>query len=216
MKSPSIIQSITGTPSVSIWSDALNTSVSVVRSKSEDNFLLTAPARTLVIRSNNIVASWRLSNRGHRLQWFQVGSSMLLRPAPALDGSPQQAHGPAADLVANATSVAAEPPPKRPPTEKIELDIDSLPNYEVLKPALLQTFGGNAVARDGHARSHARAHAAASRSPTSWTASVSAQGPMPKARSTRRASPTMSRVRLKIAAWPLRSARITSKPLIVA
>jgi len=143
MKSPSIIQSITGTPSVSIWSDALNTSVSVVRSKSEDNFLLTAPARTLVIRSNNIVASWRLSNRGHRLQWFQVGSSMLLRPAPALDGSPQQAHGPAADLVANATSVAAEPPPKRPPTEKIELDIDSLPNYEVLKPipVLIEPLG---------------------------------------------------------------------------
>ncbi len=31
-----------------------------------------------------------------------------------------------------------------------------------------------------------------------------------------RASPGMSRVRLKIAAWPLRRARITSKPAIVA
>ena len=50
------------------------------------------------------------------------------------------------------------------------------------------------------ARGLARAHAASSRSPTSWTASVSADGPRPKARSTRRASPRMSRVRLKIAA----------------
>ena len=73
-----------------------------------------------------------------------------------------------------------------------------------------------AVVRDALARGRGRAHAAASRSPTNWTASVSAHGPRPKARSTRRASPTMSRVRLKIAAWPLRSARITSKPLIVA
>jgi hypothetical protein len=57
-----------------------------------------------------------------------------------------------------------------------------------------------AVARDAPARGLARAHAASSRSPTSWTASVSADGPRPKARSTRRASPRMSRVRLKIAA----------------
>ena len=57
-----------------------------------------------------------------------------------------------------------------------------------------------AVARDPPARGLARAHAASSRSPTSWTASVSADGPRPKARSTRRASPRMSRVRLKIAA----------------
>ena len=48
------------------------------------------------------------------------------------------------------------------------------------------------------------------------TTSVSALGPMLKARSTMRASPRMSPVKLKIAAWPLRRARMTSKPLIVA
>ena len=48
------------------------------------------------------------------------------------------------------------------------------------------------------------------------TTSVSALGPIPKARSTMRASPRMSPVKLKMAAWPLRNARITSKPLIVA
>lgn len=53
-------------------------------------------------------------------------------------------------------------------------------------------------------------------SPIRATASASALAPMPKARSTMRASPRMLRVRLKIAAWPLRRARITSNPLIVA
>jgi Transposase DDE domain group 1 len=57
-----------------------------------------------------------------------------------------------------------------------------------------------AVARDALARGRAGGYAASSCSATSWTASVSAQGPSPKARSTKRASPWMSRVRLKIAA----------------
>ena len=53
-------------------------------------------------------------------------------------------------------------------------------------------------------------------SPMIATVSASALGPMPKALSTMRASPRMSCVRLKIAAWPLRSARITSNPMMVA
>lgn len=43
-------------------------------------------------------------------------------------------------------------------------------------------------------------------------ASVSGLGPIPKARSTIRASPRMSPVRLKMAACPLRKARMTSIP----
>ena len=51
---------------------------------------------------------------------------------------------------------------------------------------------------------------------TNLTASAATEAPRPKARSTIRASPRMSRVMLKADACPLRSARITSKPLIVA
>ena len=47
-------------------------------------------------------------------------------------------------------------------------------------------------------------------------ASVRAHGPRPKARSTMLVSPTMPPSRLKNRAWPLRNARMTSKPLIVA
>ena len=55
-----------------------------------------------------------------------------------------------------------------------------------------------------------------SRALTNWTTSASAEAPRPKARSTMRASPQMSFVMLKVDACPLRSACITSKPLIVA
>ena len=58
--------------------------------------------------------------------------------------------------------------------------------------------------------------ALARRSCSHAIASVRAHGPRSKARSTIRASPTMPPWRANIPAWPLRSARITSKPLIVA
>ena len=55
-----------------------------------------------------------------------------------------------------------------------------------------------------------------SRPLTNWTASVRARVLRLKEHLTMRASPRMSRVMLKAEACPLRSARITSKPLIVA
>ena len=58
--------------------------------------------------------------------------------------------------------------------------------------------------------------ALARRSCSHAMASVRAHGQRSKARSTIRASPTMPPWRANIPAWPLRSARITSKPLIVA
>ena len=58
--------------------------------------------------------------------------------------------------------------------------------------------------------------ALARRSCSNVMASVRTHGPTPKARSTILASPTMPPWMANIRAWPLRSARITSKPLIVA
>jgi predicted RNase H-like HicB family nuclease len=144
MKSPGVLRSNTGTPSVSVWSDALvSTSRSVVRPKSEDVFLRTIPSRTVVISSNNIAPLWRSSNRGPHFQWLQVGSSMWLRPSPTLDGPPPEARSSETDLVATAGSATPEPTPKPSRTEKIELAIDSLPNYEVLKPipVLIESLG---------------------------------------------------------------------------
>jgi predicted RNase H-like HicB family nuclease len=144
MKSLGVLQSNTGTPSVSVWSDAvLTTSASIVRSKSEDVFLLTVPSRTLLISSNNIGALWRTSDRGYCCQWLRVGSSMRLRPSPAIDGPSREARSPATDLVPTAGSATPEPSAKPSRAERIELAIDSLPNYEVLKPipVLIESLG---------------------------------------------------------------------------
>ena len=144
MKPPGVLRSNTGIPSVSVWSDALlGISTSIVGPNSEDVFLQTVSARVLVISSNNITALWRPSNRGPRCQWLQVGSSIRLRPSPTIDGPPREACSPTSDLVAIARSATLEPTPKLSRTEKIELAIDSLPNYEVLKPipVLIESLG---------------------------------------------------------------------------
>ena len=144
MKSLGVVQSNTGTPSVSVWSDAvLITSASIVRSKSEDVFLLSIPSHALLISSNDIGALWRPSNRGYCVQWLRVGPTMRIRQSPAIDGPSREARSPATDLVATADSATPEPSPKASRAEKIELAIDSLPNYEVLKPipVLVESLG---------------------------------------------------------------------------
>ena len=75
---------------------------------------------------------------------------------------------------------------------------------------------GEGAMRDQGASCSPYDSALARRSCSNATASVRAHGPRAKARSTIRASPTMPPWRANIPAWPLRSARITSKPLIVA
>ena len=85
---------------------------------------------------------------------------------------------------------------------------------QVLKTALLQTQRSREVVRQNPVGAQASARARWSCSHA--MASVTTHGPTPKARSTIRASPTIPPWMESIAAWPLRSARITSKPLIVA
>ena len=75
---------------------------------------------------------------------------------------------------------------------------------------------GEGAMRDQGASSSPYDSALARRSCSHAMASVRAHGQRSKARSTIRASPTMPPWRANIPAWPLRSARITSKPLIVA
>ena len=65
-------------------------------------------------------------------------------------------------------------------------------------------------------REQAVVHLGSTRLPSSWTTSARADVPSPKARATMCASPRMSPVMLKADARPLRSARMTSNPLMVA
>ena len=75
--------------------------------------------------------------------------------------------------------------------------------------ALLQSLGQGRAGRPASERFR-QAVSSSSRPLTNRRACEIAQAPSPKARSTMRASPQMSRVMLKAPAWPLRSARITS------
>ena len=89
------------------------------------------------------------------------------------------------------------------------------PHMQMIFQGLCCKLGEGAM-RDQGASCSPYDSALARRSCSHAMASVRAHGPRPKARSTIRASPTMPPWRANIPAWPLRSARITSKPLIVA
>jgi len=89
-------------------------------------------------------------------------------------------------------------------------------DYNLLFRALLQRVGMDRGDPDVAVPSRRQAGWSPSCSVMSAAASASALEPIPKARSTMRASPRMSCVRLKMAACPLRSARITSNPMMVA
>jgi predicted RNase H-like HicB family nuclease len=144
MKSPGVVHSNAWTPSVSVWSGSLlNSSASVIQSRSEEIILVTVPTAAVATASDHLAASWRLSDCGHRSQWLHTGSSMRLKPAPASDRPPQQAHSAVADLGETAISAEPEPIMKPPRAEKIELAIDSLQNYEVIKPipVLIESLG---------------------------------------------------------------------------
>ena len=74
-------------------------------------------------------------------------------------------------------------------------------------------YGGHPV---GCARHRSQAICSWSASLRAGATSASAEAPIPNARSTMRASPRISRVQLKAAACPLRKARISSNPRMVA
>ena len=103
----------------------------------------------------------------------------------------------------------------------VERDTLHRPPNPPFATATLQLAGlccklGEGAMRDQGASCSPYDSALARRSCSHAMASVRAHGPRSKARSTIRASPTMPPWRANIPAWPLRSARITSKPLIVA
>jgi hypothetical protein len=68
---------------------------------------------------------------------------MRIRQSPAIDGPSRESCSAATELVATAGSATPEPSPKASRAEKIELAIDSLPDYEVLKPipVLVESLG---------------------------------------------------------------------------
>jgi hypothetical protein len=142
MKSGDILHVTWSTPSLVIYSGSpLRNEASLLQSGTRDAFTITAPAPTLKIDSN-LVCQSRQSNRAHRYRWVTSGSSAFAAPTPTgTISAPSEAPGdPSVNI---STPPATAPPPKLPKAEKIELAIDSLSNYELIKPipVLIESLG---------------------------------------------------------------------------
>jgi hypothetical protein len=109
--------------------------------RTENIFAMAVPAPAAVISSNRIASSRLTSNRGQRSQWLEAQSSVLVEPVLAASTLPQQTGSAAPDFVGTAASAEALPKPSR--AERIELAIDSLQNYELIKPipVLIESLG---------------------------------------------------------------------------
>ncbi len=142
MKSSKIVHSTAWTPSAFVLSGSPHAGrTSFLQTSAENSFAMKVPAPADVISSNRIASSRRLSNRGQRSQWLEAWSSVSAEPAPA-SGSPHHQPGAdAPDFVATAPSAKALPKPSR--TERIELAIDSLQNYDLITPipVLIESLG---------------------------------------------------------------------------
>jgi hypothetical protein len=88
-----------------------------------------------------LVCQSRQSNRALRYRWVTSGSSAFAAPTPTgTISAPSEALG---DPSGNIPTPATESTPKLPKAERIELAIDSLSNYELIKPipVLIEALG---------------------------------------------------------------------------
>jgi predicted RNase H-like HicB family nuclease len=142
MKSSNIVHSSAWAPSVFVSSGSpLKARASVLQTRAENIFAIAAPVPAAVISSNRIASSWLTSDRGQRFQWLEAQSSVSVEPVLAASAPPRQTGSAAPDFVATPASAEALRKPSR--AERIELAIDSLQNYELIKPipVLIESLG---------------------------------------------------------------------------
>src|SRR6266478_916381 len=142
MKSSNIVHSSIWTPSVFVSSGSpLKGKTSVLPARTENIFAMAVPAPAAVISSNRIASSRLTSNRGQHSQWIEAQSSVSVEAVLAASTPPPRTGTGTPDFVAKAASADALPKPSR--AERIELAIDSLQNYELIKPipVLIESLG---------------------------------------------------------------------------
>jgi len=110
------------------------TGVSMISTGTEATFTTGASATTLMISSNRNAASQRPSGRAGRPAAVGVQGHVHANPeAPTpTSGSLEGTEDPSGSVEAAAPVIDQPKPPTR--TEKVELTIDSLQNYELFKP----------------------------------------------------------------------------------
>ena len=131
----SIVPSNGWQPSVcSSLRSEFTTGISMISTGTEATFTTGASATTLMISSNRNAASQRPSGRAGRPAAVGVQGHVHANPeAPTpTSGSLEGTEDPSGSVEAAAPVIDQPKPPTR--TEKVELTIDSLQNYELLKP----------------------------------------------------------------------------------
>jgi len=131
----SIVPSNGWQPSVcSSLRSEFTTGVSMISTGTEATFTTGASATTLMISSNRNAASQRPSDRAGRPAAVGVQGHVHANPeAPTpTSGSLEGTEDPSGSVEAAAPVIDQPKPPTR--TEKVELTIDSLQNYELFKP----------------------------------------------------------------------------------
>ena len=131
----SIVPSNGWQPSVfSSLRSEFTTGVSMISTGTEATFTTGASATTLMISSNRNAASQRPSGRAGRPAAVGVQGHVHANPeAPTpTSGSLEGSEDPSGSVEAAAPVIDQPKPPTR--TEKVELTIDSLQNYELFKP----------------------------------------------------------------------------------
>ena len=141
MKSGDILHVTWSTPSLVIHSGAaLRNEASLLQSGTRDAFTIAVPAPSLKIDSN-LVRQSRQSNWAHRYRWVTSGSAAFAAATPrgTISAPSDAPEDPAGSISIPATASL----PKLPKPEKIELAIDSLSNYELIKPipVLIESLG---------------------------------------------------------------------------
>ena len=141
MVKTNIVHSSTWTPSVFVSSGSpLAITTFVLGTNTEEYCTIAVPAPAM-ISSSRVSWSRRLSNRARRAQWVAAQSfvppeaNMAPRSPPQMPGigAPETPPNPA----------TTEEPPKPAKAKRIQLAIDSLQNYEILKPipVLVESLG---------------------------------------------------------------------------
>lgn len=136
MKSADILYTRSGTPTVLICSGSLRAAGAFVLHTGTAEIFTSAPISSgKAITSSLMYSSRRQSNLAQRSLWTLSRPSVSMAPAPAPPG--MLSEPPTVGIPAEKTV------PRTPKTEKIALAIDSLNNYDLIKPipVLIESLG---------------------------------------------------------------------------
>jgi hypothetical protein len=133
-----IFRSISGSSTVLVLSGStLTTRTAALDDDAQEIFTIAIPAERATISSNRNAFPRRLSTRVRRAPWLQAQASPSVAAAPTSRGEQETTEAGAGNPVGVAEPAPdpdREPPRPPPRADKIELTIESLQNYELIKP----------------------------------------------------------------------------------